>query len=54
MADEIEHRTDGLWLAVAGCDTNVWLTDRLTELQMAVNAWVAFATSNDKGACSLL
>ena len=30
---------------------NVWLTDSLTELQMAVNTCVAFATKNLGGKC---
>ena len=29
-----------------GVTQNVWQTDSLTELEMAVNAWVAFATKN--------
>ena len=47
LADRVGHMAEGLWLADGVwhkmCDRQ---TDRLTELQKAVNAWVAFATKN--------
>ena len=41
LADGMEHIGEGLWLAD---QVGHKMCDRLTELQMAVNAWVAFAT----------
>ena len=45
LADGMEHIGDELWLAD-------WvghkMCDRLTKSQMAVNAWVAFATKNSR------
>ena len=47
LAHGMEHIADRLWLADGMwqkmCD---WVTHSLTELEMVVNAWVAFATKN--------